>query len=52
MWLIEIEDDRLLSAFFQFLFIEDGLGDDVLFSGPVTEVPVATAFAAEWKIGV
>jgi hypothetical protein len=50
----EIEDYGLAGGFDvgDFVFGEDGIGDDVFFSGPVAEVAVAAAFAAEREVAM
>ena len=49
---IEIENDRFAIGFFGVVFGEDGFGDDVFFGGPIAEVAVAAAFAAEREVAV
>jgi len=50
----EIEDYGFARGFEfgDFVFGEDGIGDDVFFGGPVAEVAVAAAFAAEREVAV
>src|SRR5215469_2214326 len=52
MRLLEIEDDGLSIASGGSFFVEDRIGNDVLFAGPVSEVQVAAACTAEGEIGV
>jgi hypothetical protein len=50
----EIEDYGFARGFEfgDFVFGEDGIGDDVFFGSPVAEVAVAAAFAAEREVAV
>src|SRR5271170_7876399 len=38
--------------FFEFVFVEDGIGDHIFFRGPVAEVAVAAAFAAKREVAM
>jgi hypothetical protein len=51
MRVVEIEDDGLPIAL-RFFFVEDRIGNDILFTRPVSEVKIAAACAAEGKVGV
>ena len=46
----QIENDGFAVAFFAVVFIEDGIGHHILFTGPISEVAPAASFAAKWKI--
>src|SRR5271165_3676764 len=52
--LVEVEDYGLARGvdFVEVIFVEDGLGDQVFFRGPVAEVAVAAAFAAKREVAV
>jgi hypothetical protein len=52
MRVVEVEDYRFAIAIGGFFFVEDGIGNDVLFAGPIPEVQIAAAFAAKGKVGV
>src|ERR1700736_4412921 len=46
----QIQNDGFTIAFFAVIFVEDGLGDYILFAGPISEVALAASFAAKGKI--
>jgi hypothetical protein len=50
----EVEDYGFAGRieFFDVVFVENGVADDVLFRGPVAEVAVAAALAAEGEVDV
>jgi hypothetical protein len=50
----EIEDYGFARGFDfgDFVFSEEGIGNDVFFGGPVAEVAIAAAFAAKGKVAV
>src|SRR5215469_1557323 len=52
MRLVEIEDDGLSIGSGDSFLVEDRIGNDVLFAGPISEVQVAAACTAEGEIGV
>src|SRR6516165_9774848 len=52
MRLVEIEDDGLSIASGGSFLVEDRIGNDVFFAGPISEVQVAAACTAEGEIGV
>jgi hypothetical protein len=52
MGFAEIEEDRLAFAFDQFLFIENGLGNNVFLARPIAQVAIPAALAAKRKIRV
>src|SRR6516225_1408701 len=52
MRLVEVEDDGLSIASGGSFLVEDRIGNDVFFAGPVSEVQVAAACTAEGEIGV
>jgi hypothetical protein len=52
MVFVEIEEDRPAFAFDQFLFVENGFGNDVFLASPVAQVAIPAAFAAKRKIRV
>jgi hypothetical protein len=45
----QIQNDGFAIAFFAVVFVEDGLGDYVLFAGPISQVAFAASFAAKWE---
>src|SRR5215472_4009874 len=51
MRLVEVEDDGLSIGSGGSLLVEDRIGNDVLFAGPISEVQVAAAGTAEGEIG-
>jgi len=52
MRVVEVEDYRFAVASGGFFFVEHGIGNDVLFAGPIPEVEIAATFAAEGEVGV
>jgi hypothetical protein len=50
----EVEDYGFagLVEFLEVVFVEDGVGDYIFFGGPVAEIAVAAALAAEREVGV
>src|SRR5438876_12420850 len=50
--LVQVQNDRLALAvrFLDFLFVENRIGDHVLFARPVSQVPHPAPFAAKRKI--
>ena len=50
----EVEDYSFPGRFdfLDVIFVENGLGDYIFFGGPVAEVAVAAALAAEGEVGV
>src|ERR1700747_2185883 len=52
MRVVEIEDDGLPVAVRGFFFVEDRIGNDVLFAGPVSEVKIAAACATEGEVSI
>jgi hypothetical protein len=52
MRVVEIEDDGLPVAVRGFFFVEDRIRNDILFAGPVSEVKIAAACAAEGEVDV
>jgi hypothetical protein len=52
MRVVEIEDDGPPIALRGFFFVEDWIGNDILFTRPVSEVKIAAACAAEGEVGV
>src|SRR5579885_3140598 len=48
----QIQNDGLALAVAPFVFVKDGLGDDVLLRGPVAEVEQAATLAAKGEAGV
>jgi len=50
----EVEDYGFAGRvdFFEVVFVEDGVGDYVFFGGPVAEIAVSAALAAEGEIRV
>jgi hypothetical protein len=48
----QIENDGFAVAFLAVVFVEDGLGDYVLFAGPISQVAFATSSAAKGEIRV
>jgi hypothetical protein len=52
MRVVEVEDYRFAVVSGGFFFVEHGIGNDVLFAGPIPEVQIAAAFAAEGEVGL
>lgn len=48
----QIQNDGFAIAFVAVVFIEEGLGDHILFAGPISQVAFTASFAAKWKIRV
>jgi hypothetical protein len=52
MRVVEIEDDGLPITLRGFFFVEDRVGNNIFFTGPVSEVKIAAACAAEGEVDV
>jgi hypothetical protein len=48
----QIKNNGFAVAFFAVVFIEDWFGDHILFAGPISQVALAAAFTAKWKISM
>ena len=46
----QIEDHGFAVSFSAVVFVEDRLGHYILFASPISQVALAAAFAAKWKI--
>src|SRR6266403_171354 len=46
----QIKDDGVAAALDDFFFIENRIGDDVLFAGPIAQVALPAALAAKGKV--